>query len=88
MCINGTIAAGEINTNFMVFDSVELVNGGLCTKSGRQQNKISLYKYLGRRFNNYLCLTLNFEASSLETTSPQQIQIAVESCFFFFFSFQ
>lgn len=28
MCINGTIAAGEINTTFEVFVSAELVNGG------------------------------------------------------------
>lgn len=71
MCIIGTIAATEINTNFMVFVIFELVKGGLCTKSRGQQHKISLYKYLGRRFNNYPCLTLNFEASSLETVTSK-----------------
>lgn len=53
MCISGSIAAGEINTHFMVLVTVEHVNGGLCTKPGCQQHKISLYKNLGRRFNNY-----------------------------------
>lgn len=34
MCISGSIAAGEINTNLMVLVTLEHVNGGLCTKFG------------------------------------------------------
>lgn len=61
--LNGRMAAGEKNTNFMASVSAGLINGGRCRTPGCRQHKISLYNDLGKEFNNYLYLALNFEES-------------------------